>query len=125
MDYNKGLGFILAASSWSLVEIPRYLFYAFNLVGKVPFPIFWLRYSLFAILYPTGISGELLTIWSTLGSLKKSMVYSLSSWQVWLYFTTLLILGTYVPGSPFMYGHMVTQRQINFDKRAAEDKKKD
>ena len=45
--------------SWSMVEIFRYLFYAAALVTgdstkKTPFPLFWLRYSLFAVLYPTG-----------------------------------------------------------------------
>ena len=44
--------------SWALVEVPRYLFYALNLyTSKVPFPIFWLRYTLFMVLYPTGILG--------------------------------------------------------------------
>ena len=45
----------LTVASWSLVEIPRYLFYFFNLGGssQVPDGLFWLRYSLFAILYPT------------------------------------------------------------------------
>ena len=51
--------FAMACTSWGLVEVPRYLFYALNLVDAVPYPLFWLRYSLFAILYPTGITGEL------------------------------------------------------------------
>jgi hypothetical protein len=34
----------LACTSWGLVEVPRYLFYALNLVDAVPFPLFWLRY---------------------------------------------------------------------------------
>ena len=33
-----------ACTSWALVEVPRYLFYAFNLVDAVPYPLFWLRY---------------------------------------------------------------------------------
>ena len=50
--------------SWASVEVPRYLFYVFAILTgdatkKTPFPLFWLRYSLFAILYPTGITGEL------------------------------------------------------------------
>jgi very-long-chain (3R)-3-hydroxyacyl-CoA dehydratase len=49
---------VLACTSWSLVEVPRYLFYALNLIDAVPYFLFWLRYSLFAILYPTGITGE-------------------------------------------------------------------
>ena len=50
---------VLACTSWGLVEVPRYLFYALNLLDAVPYPLFWLRYSLFAVLYPTGITGEL------------------------------------------------------------------
>jgi hypothetical protein len=50
--------------SWSIVEIFRYMFYALALVSgdatkKTPYPLFWLHYSLFGILYPTGITGEL------------------------------------------------------------------
>ena len=33
-----------ACTSWALVEVPRYLFYAFNLMDSVPYPLFWLRY---------------------------------------------------------------------------------
>jgi very-long-chain (3R)-3-hydroxyacyl-CoA dehydratase len=57
-------GMALACVSWSLVEIPRYLFYLVNLFGaeKVPDGLFWLRYSLFGILYPSGISGEILVM---------------------------------------------------------------
>ncbi|KAJ1423934.1 tyrosine phosphatase-like protein, partial [Ochromonadaceae sp. CCMP2298] len=50
---------LLACSSWALVEVPRYAFYALNLLDAVPYPLLWLRYSLFAVLYPTGITGEL------------------------------------------------------------------
>ena len=44
--------------SWSFVEIPRYLFYVFATLtssDKIPGLLFFLRYSLFMILYPTGI----------------------------------------------------------------------
>lgn len=48
----------LMAGSWALVEVPRYLFYAANLVMKrVPYPLFFLRYNLFMVLYPSGITG--------------------------------------------------------------------
>lgn len=35
---------VLCITSWACVEVPRYLFYALNLLGEVPYPIFWLRY---------------------------------------------------------------------------------
>jgi hypothetical protein len=95
--------------SWSLVEVPRYLFYALNLyMEKVPFPLFWLRYSLFAILYPTGITGELGQILSAMVDFKQS---SLALW----YFLFVIVL-LYIPGSPFMYYHMIGQRKRAFEK---------
>lgn len=48
---------------WSLVEVPRYAFYVAALISGdatkgTPYPLFYLRYSLFYVLYPLGISGE-------------------------------------------------------------------
>lgn len=102
--------FYLMAGSWSLVEVPRYLFYAVNLYTKnVPFPLFWLRYSLFAILYPSGISGEILQITRCMGALKAIHP---ACW-----YGTCFLLFLYVPGSPFMFMHMVKQRGKSFKAR--------
>ncbi len=44
--------------SWACVEVPRYTFYAVNLfMDVVPLPLFFLRYNLFMVLYPSGITG--------------------------------------------------------------------
>lgn len=48
---------------WSLVEVPRYAFYLAALITGdatkgTPYPLFYLRYSLFYVLYPLGITGE-------------------------------------------------------------------
>ncbi|CUG90501.1 tyrosine phosphatase, putative [Bodo saltans] len=99
----------LMVTSWSLVEVPRYLFYAVNLLGSVPFPLFWLRYTLFAILYPTGISGEILQIVTSLPVLLRT---SVPCWYL-----SLFLLSLYLPGSPFMFLHMVTQRKKSFKAR--------
>eukprot|EP01102_Stenamoeba_stenopodia_P013163 TRINITY_DN422_c0_g1_i2.p1 TRINITY_DN422_c0_g1~~TRINITY_DN422_c0_g1_i2.p1 ORF type:complete len:736 (-),score=167.61 TRINITY_DN422_c0_g1_i2:147-2354(-) len=100
----------LMAGSWALVEVPRYLFYAMNLfVTTVPYPLFFLRYSLFMILYPSGISGELLQIWTSLPVSKRTDI------PFWYLSWAILLL--YVPGSPFMYFHMLAQR-----KRAAQNR---
>src|SRR3546814_657963 len=48
--------------SWVAVEVPRYLFYAFQLFDAVPAALKWYRYSAFYILYPTGITGELVSM---------------------------------------------------------------
>ena len=53
MDATRG-----PDGSWACVEVPRYLFYAVNLFTEVvPYPLFFLRYNLFMVLYPSGITG--------------------------------------------------------------------
>ena len=78
---------------WSITEVVRYLFYTCNLTMKtVPYPIFYLRYSLFMVLYPAGITGEVF-----------QMITSMRHWQesvpMW-YLALILILIVYVPNSP-------------------------
>jgi len=102
----------LMVVSWAIVEIVRYSFYASNLLtGTTPYPLFWLRYSLFMILYPSGITGEVV-----------QLLVSLPHWQtaapVW-YRSLLLILAVYVPGSPFMIHSMWRTRKSAFKKRQA------
>ena len=44
--------------AWSITEVVRYLFYALNLLGVEVYPVKWLRYSMFVVLYPLGVAGE-------------------------------------------------------------------
>ena len=98
--------------SWSLVEVIRYSFYlAALLVGKVPYPLFWLRYSAFYILYPTGITGELGTAFA--------LFSSGCTWPKWIVSIINVILVLYIPGSPFMYLNMVGNRKSAMKKRFA------
>ncbi|CAN0542147.1 unnamed protein product, partial [Scytosiphon promiscuus] len=41
-------------------------------MGRSPYVLFFLRYSLFFILYPTGITGEVLTMLAGFPDLKVS-----------------------------------------------------
>merc|ERR1711933_357526 len=45
--------------AWTVTEVVRYSFYLSNLLGYVPYPLLWCRYSFFYLLYPLGVSGEL------------------------------------------------------------------
>jgi len=110
----------MMAISWALVEVPRYAFYLNNLVGPggqtgTLYPIFWLRYSLFAILYPTGITGEVLTLLACLAD--PSFASALGGFAP-LLIKAMLVL--YVPASPFMYMNMVKNRKGAFKKRFAK-----
>jgi len=78
----------------------------------MPFPLFWLRYSLFMVLYPTGITGELL----------QALIGMGAHWKVanplW-YRLSLIVLVAYVPGSPGMIGNMWANRKRSLKKRSA------
>jgi very-long-chain (3R)-3-hydroxyacyl-CoA dehydratase len=56
-DTRAQFGFPLMVASWGLVEVPRYAFYALNLYDAVPGFLFFLRYHLFMVLYPSGVLG--------------------------------------------------------------------
>lgn len=94
--------------SWALVEVPRYLYLAVNTVCKSfdaqpPFPLHFLRYNLFAVLYPSGITGEYLQMLKALPSL-----HAAKSFGLWYYTIALLVL--YIPMGPYMIMNMMSQR---------------
>lgn len=112
--------------SWSLVETFRYMFYASALVTgdatkKTPFPLFFLRYSLFAVLYPTGITGELSVFFKAAtdatfpGDDYGSAIVSFVN-----FFYSKLLPAVYALGSPFMIMNMAGNRKSAFKKRFAK-----
>ena len=148
----------VTVASWCLVEIPRYLFYTFNQLNCVPYPVFWLRYrydvviivadflllifcSLFAVLYPTGITGELGCTYYTALHLYNKESNNVTD-GVLLFFVIFLAL-SYLPGdkpfsyrcnvkfdnvlvlgAPVMYGHMVKTRKKQFSSSPSDAKNK-
>jgi len=64
--------------AWSITEVIRYSFYAFNLLGYNPYVLLWLRYTTFFILYPVGASSEAFLMYATLPSSAPGM--SAKSW---------------------------------------------
>ncbi|CEP12671.1 hypothetical protein [Parasitella parasitica] len=89
--------------SWSIAEVVRYSYYATNLVSAVPGFITWARYTFFLILYPTGISSELIMIYQSLPHVK-------AAWGELYYYAYIAVILLYGPGSPVMYNHMRIQR---------------
>ncbi|KAB8218082.1 tyrosine phosphatase-like protein [Aspergillus novoparasiticus] len=88
--------------AWSAADTVRYSYFVVMLAG-IPMPavLKWLRYSLFFILYPVGISSE----WW----LMYHAAHATSSLVVAGIFYFFLVL--YVPGTPMMYKYMVKQRR--------------
>ena len=127
------LGFALCSLSWATVEVPRYAYYAWTLMAPstVPWALTWLRYSLFLVLYPTGITGEVLCILSALPYLAKHpsllSVLMPNAFNVAFsfYAACIVILALYVPGSPLMISVMWAQRKkvLGAPRAAAPEKK--
>ena len=89
-----------------------YLFYAVNLFASglaMPFPLFWLRYSLFMILYPSGITGELLQFWASFPDTSVAT-------PMWYRFAWSVVL-SYSFAGPFMVMNMWGNRKSQFKRR--------
>lgn len=100
------LPYITLLFAWSITEIVRYMFYFFTLTVKngAPKCLIYLRYNLFWILYPTGVTSELLIIYSSLN-------WAQSKFCVWYKWTLIGSMLTYIPGLPMLFLHMVAQRK--------------
>lgn len=68
-----GLDMILWA--WPLAETTRYIYYALNLLKLNLYIVTWARYTFFILLYPLGVSGELLILYELMQICQKTGVY--------------------------------------------------
>ncbi|KAE8581738.1 hypothetical protein XENTR_v10024923 [Xenopus tropicalis] len=118
---------LLFVVAWTITEIIRYSFYTFSLLNHLPYIIKWARYTLFIVLYPMGVTGELLTIYAALPTVKKTGLYSISlpnkyNFSFDYYTFLILVMMSYIPIFPQLYFHMFHQRRKVI---TAEHKKSD
>lgn len=141
---------LLVVLAWTAAELIRYSYYAFQLtvsdgsvisfsqmarwkqcserVLKYFAPAKWLRYSGFLVLYPLGITGEVLTMWMAIHEFGQSHYYkhwptpmpNKMNFEVDLRFVYQLTLLAYIPGSVHMYSHMLKQRRKALAKAKAQ-----
>ncbi|XP_062972740.1 very-long-chain (3R)-3-hydroxyacyl-CoA dehydratase 2 [Elgaria multicarinata webbii] len=107
---------LLFVIAWTITEIIRYSFYTFSLLNHLPYIIKWARYTLFIVLYPMGVSGELLTIYAALPFVRRSSLYSISlpnkyNFSFDYYTFLILTMLLYIPLFPQLYFHMLHQRR--------------
>ena len=76
--------------AWSLTEVVRYGYFVFALNGYIPAVLTWLRYNLFFVLYPLGISSEMALVYKSIPQAKKQ--------DERLEWVGYAILGIYFPG---------------------------
>lgn len=95
-----GLGMILWA--WPLAETTRYIYYALNLMKLNLYIVTWARYTFFIVLYPLGVSGELLILYKLMQLSKTTGVYNFelpNQLNVSFYgdIAIIILILTYVP----------------------------
>lgn len=93
--------------AWSFTEVVRYLFFALTLCGISPYPLLWLRYSGFYVLYPVGISSELVELYLAFRS-------AAADGETGTCIVVAAVMLTYLPGAPVLYTHMRVQRRKKF-----------
>ncbi|OQV15415.1 putative Very-long-chain (3R)-3-hydroxyacyl-CoA dehydratase 2 [Hypsibius exemplaris] len=110
---RQSVGFPMLFGAWTLAEMIRYSFYLAALFKKQPYPLVWLRYSMFIILYPLGVAGELLVMYNTLPKVAAEQPFaSLAPGDLnWAYYAYVAIMVLYIPVFPVLYGHMLSQRK--------------
>lgn len=107
--------------AWSVTEVIRYSFFAFNLTGNTPDFLVWLRYNSFFVLYPVGILSECGLIWAAVEPAhEESQFLALGLYAVLLIYIpgeyAMRVRGTprltdSCAGSYILYTHMMAQRR--------------
>ncbi|XP_054271448.1 very-long-chain (3R)-3-hydroxyacyl-CoA dehydratase hpo-8 [Macrosteles quadrilineatus] len=109
-------GLPLALLAWSVTEVIRYLYYALNIVGLVPYVLIWCRYTFFIALYPIGITGELLCMYAAQKFVGETQLWSVSlpnkyNFTFSYHYLIIYIMLLYIPLFPQLYLHMFGQRK--------------
>lgn len=91
--------------AWGITEMIRYGFFVWKegVSDIVPSWLMWLRYNTFFVLYPIGISSEIVLIYLALGPAQEGQ-----TGYDWL---LKAVIAIYVPGSYILYTHMMAQRR--------------
>jgi len=113
---RSSIGVPLLLFAWSVTEVVRYSYYALGLLKAVPHFLTWIRYTFFIVLYPMGVTGELLTLFSSLPEVAEKKHYTLEmpnalNFGISFYWVLIGAALFYIPGFPQLYMYMVNQRK--------------
>lgn len=96
-------GYPLIAVTWGITEVVRALHYLAGLFNREWKVVNWLRYSLFTVLYPIGVTGEFL------------IIYGFWKWRGGSFDLVAAVLAiialSYLIFFPKLFGHMIAQRR--------------
>lgn len=126
-EAHDQIGFALLCGAWCITEVIRYSFYMGAIVNYTPFLLQFARYTLFIVLYPMGVTGELLSIYASLPHIKARQILSVSlpnaaNISFNYYYVLMFIMLTYIPIFPQLYLHMFGQRKKVLGSPSKQDK---
>lgn len=75
-ETHQTIGLYMILWAWPVAETTRYIYYALNLMKLNLYIVTWARYTFFIVLYPLGVSGELLILLKLIEVIKKTGAYS-------------------------------------------------
>lgn len=109
-------GIVMLLVAWCVAEITRYAFYGTTLYNSCPYLLSWCRYSFFLVLYPTGVSGEIVTMVAALPYIRKRGLFTYSlpnqlNFSFDYYIFVILVIASYLPFFPQLFGHLLKQRK--------------
>ena len=110
-------GYFLIYFAWSIVEIVRYTYYIMNLLQKdfvkfnIPYILIWCRYSFFVVLYPIGVSGEMITVWNAKKDFNKYILYQTDKYTFTAADLIYPIWIFYIPALIYLYEYLFKQRK--------------
>ena len=104
--------YALMVFAWSLSEVARYPFYVNQLLDSQSYMALWARYSMFTVLFPLGVLGEVQLIWASLPTHQPWPWVDPRGWSL-RDLTFLAVLPTYAPGLYILYtGLLATRRKV-------------
>lgn len=95
-------GLCIVSFAWSITELVRYSFYFLGLIDIQPKALLWMRYTFFILLYPAGVTGEWLLLFTPI----IAVGYTFNSYMAFAIVTAL----TYAYYFPVLYKYMWKQR---------------
>lgn len=109
-------GIVMLLVAWCVAEITRYAFYGTSLYNSCPYLLAWCRYTFFLVLYPTGVSGEIITMLAALPHIRKRNLFSYQlpnelNFSFDYHTVVILIILSYAPFFPQLFGHLLKQRK--------------
>ncbi|VDO33726.1 unnamed protein product, partial [Haemonchus placei] len=110
------VGVPMLLMAWSVTEVVRYSYYALALFNPILLQLYFSRYTFFIVLYPLGVTGELLTLFASLPEVHEKKYYSLEmpnalNMGISFYWVLIGIALSYIPGFPQLYLYMFAQRK--------------